>query len=167
MKPSSLLGAGLVGLSVYLLLELIFGSTGLVAYQNLVEHRRLAGEELAQVELLQVELRREIDALTSDPETIRAEGRDIGLVAPDEVVVRIEGRIAHIRRSYLPGSLPSPYVPAADRRPLFRTIALMLALVTLFVDLVGVPRSPLAFVRSPRRQAGEWDIEVEESDEAR
>lgn len=159
MKLWSLLYAALIGLGTYLLLELFFGSYGLVAYRLMTEHVTIARTELTALEDRHEELSRQVRLLTAEAETIRLEARDSGLVAENEYVVRIDGREPRPRHRYLPGSLPPAVPETRDNRPLFRSIGLAVALVYILVDALASQPS-LSFVPR-RRRDHRWDVEVE------
>jgi cell division protein FtsB len=159
MKLWSLVLSALVGVAAYLLLELFFGSYGLVSYRILSEHARRAEEGLAELQEHHDELGQQVRLLTTDIETIRIEARDSGLIAGDEIVLRVAGREPRPRHRYMPGSLPPTVPQARDNRPLFRAIGLAVALVYILVDALRVPPA-LTIFRRTRRQ-DEWKIEVE------
>jgi cell division protein FtsB len=159
MKLWSLVLSAFVGVAAYLLLELFFGSYGLVSYQLLSEHSLRAREGLAELEAHHDELEQQVRLLTTDAETIRIEARDSGLVGSDEIVLRVAGREPRPRHRYMPGSLPPTVPQTRDNRPLFRAIGLAVALVYILVDALRVPPALTIFRRT--RRHGEWKIEVE------
>ena len=159
MKFSSLLTAALIGITTYLTLELFFGSYGVVAYRLMEEYVDLSRGELAELEAQHEQLNRRVRLLKSEAETIRLEARDVGLVAENEYVLRIEGREPRPRHRYMPGSIP-PVIPRPrDNRPLFRSIGLAVALVYMLVDTLTI-QPQLAFVRRRKDETG-WEVEVE------
>jgi cell division protein FtsB len=161
MKLWSLVIAALVGVATYLLLELFFGSYGFVAYELMDDYVTLSNQELEELEERHAALRQQIRQLTTSRETIRLEARDSGLVGPDEYVVRIEGREPRPRHRYSPGSLP-PVIPRTrDNRPLFRSIAVAVALVYILVDAVAFHPKPAGFHRRRSTARSVWDVEVE------
>jgi cell division protein FtsB len=161
MKLWSLVIATLVGVATYLLLELFFGSYGFVAYDLMNDYVVLSNQELQELEERHAELRQQIRQLTTSRETIRLEARDSGLVGPDEYVVRIEGREPRPRHRYSPGSLP-PVIPRTrDNRPLFRSIAVAVALVYILVDALAFHPKPTGLHRRRRTTRSVWDVEVE------
>tara|TARA_B100000614_G_scaffold253583_1_gene267677 strand:- start:247 stop:744 length:498 start_codon:yes stop_codon:yes gene_type:complete len=159
MKLWSLLFAALVGLGTYLTLELFFGSYGFVAQGLLEEYIQVSEADLARVEERHAALQRQVQQLTTEAETIRLEARDSGLVAPDEYVLRIEGRQPRPRHRYLPGALPPVMPETRDNRPLFRSIGLAVALVYILVDSLAA--QPQLVLLRRRREDGRWDVEVD------
>lgn len=137
MNRTSLPVALLVGVGTYLVLELLAGSYGVFSYRSLLGHAAEARIQLDAVALRASELRALERSLTADPETIRVEARDVGLVGRDEVVIRIAGRDRRSMHRYVPGQLPLPVPQPSDRRPFHRGLALAVALAYLLVDLVA------------------------------
>jgi cell division protein FtsB len=159
MKLSSVLTASLLGLAIYLTLELFFGSYGLVAQQLMEGYVSDAERRLEELQERHDAFASQIVALTTDRETVRLEARDIGLVGPNEYVLRIDGREPRPRHRYAPGG-PPPVVPnTRDYRPLFRSISLAMALVFILVDTLAT--QPRVLVLHRRRDDARWDIEVD------
>ncbi len=77
---------------VYLSTTLFFGSTGIVAYRELLTQHQLLIENLRRNEEQGERLQRRIQNLQSDPEQIRLEARTYHLVQNNEAFVRIVGR---------------------------------------------------------------------------
>ena len=147
MRATSWLTATAVGLSTYFLLELLFGSTGLAAYRDLYDHTVAVERHLVELGRTNADLQRTIDRLRTDSTTIRVEARELGIVAPGERVLLIEGRPRTTAQRYEPGTALPPRPNRPDVRPLFRSIAAAAALAALIVALLaGTPR------RSRRRQ---------------
>lgn len=157
MKLSSLLGITLSGLLTYLLLEIVFGSYGLLAFYAMEEYARNAEAQLAELEETQAELRGTVYRLTTDRETIRLEARDIGFIRPEETVVRLEGHNPRQRHRYMPGTTPPPIPVTRDNRPLFRALSLALTLIALFVETVRTTSRKTL----PTRRRDDWDVEVD------
>ncbi len=139
----------LSGLTVYLLLEAVFGGYGFVAMHILgdfssdVARTRLAVEERSD------ELRTHIQQLQTDAEAVRVAAHDLGFVGEGEGIIRIEGYRGQRSSPFDPGQ-PAPAPPEiADNRPLFRGIALVVALVVFLVSVVGT-NSALTLYRSDR-----------------
>lgn len=158
MNRSSLPVALLVGVATYLVLELLAGSYGLLAFRDLERHAEAAAQAAEAIERRSVELTTMVRSLTSDPETILVEARDVGFAAADEVVVRVAGRTARTSHRYVPGQLPTPRPEPTDRRPLFRALALALGLVYLLVDLLAAQPTRGG---TRRDESHRWTADVE------
>lgn len=149
MKSLPYVSSALFGLTIYLLLELIFGSYGFVAYRAVDHFQRTVDESHQRVADREEELFIEISRLQTDAEMIRQAAHDIGMVDPDEGVIRISGYSGTRRRSYDPGR-PAPAIrEIADNRPLFRGIALAVALTALIAQLMMTGR-PISLQRRDR-----------------
>jgi cell division protein FtsB len=158
MKLSSLLSITLLGVITYLLLELVFGSYGIMAYAVLEKYAREAETELADLEARHDELQRQARNLAGDRETVRLEARDIGFVLSNEVIVRIEGHEPRPRHRYMPGAAPASPPRPKDNRPLFRAIALVVTLVGILVETLR----NTTHTESARPKGRErWGVEVE------
>jgi cell division protein FtsB len=120
----------------YLALELVFGMYGFVAYDELEEFRHLAKLDLTKIQEQQQELEQTVTSLTTDPETIILEARDIGLISPNEVVLRVSGHDPRRRHQYVTGSYPRVRNTVRDNRPLFRTAAVVIFLAVLCLEIL-------------------------------
>ncbi len=163
MRLSHFLGIALLGVSTYLLLELLFGSYGVVAYRVVTDYVQEAEAQLVELRETHDELERLARRLSSDRETVRLEARDVGYIREDEVVVRVEGHQPRPRHRYYPGAIPVAPPPLQDNRPLFRAIALVVSLVALLVKTLLTTaglESPHAGAPGTKRDE-QWDIEVE------
>ncbi len=141
MKPTWFVTSTLAGLGVYLLLELVFGQYGMIAFRTMEEFRSKAAQELEVLQRQTLDLQRQVRLLTTDSETIRLEARDIGLVGMEEIVVRLENHETRPRHRYQPGAVPSRMPRIRDNRPLFRSLGFTVFLVTLLVQLIGSQRT--------------------------
>jgi cell division protein FtsB len=157
MKLASAVIAGLTAITVYLSLQLVFGSYGVIAHSVVSEYLDRSEEALEVAVQRRNDLQREIASLTADRETIRVEARRIGFVAPDETLVRVAGRDRHTAFRYALGSLPADVPIPRDNRPLFRSIALAAALIVLIVAFLRAPED----TPRPGRRDEEWEIEVD------
>ncbi|SIQ71957.1 Cell division protein FtsB [Alkalispirochaeta americana] len=150
MKSSWFVLALSLGLGAYLLLELVFGQSGLIAYRAMEEARRQTNLEMKELQEQTSALERYVRLLTTDAETIRLEARDIGYVGDDEFVLRVEGRDARLRHRYQPGLRPSPLPRIRDNRPLFRSVGFTVFLLIALADLVRLPGG----IKKSSRRAG-------------
>lgn len=148
--------ATLMGLGVYLVLELLFGNYGIIAYRSLERFRDKAVIELEDLRRQTSELQRQVRRLTTDSETVRLEARDIGLVGRDDVVIRLENRDPRPRHRYEPGAMPVSPPRVRDNRPLFRSLGFTVFLLTLLVQ-----------VAATRNNAGRQEEEPDEADQTR
>ena len=155
MKPTSVVTAALMGLAVYLLLQFVFGTYGVVAHAVISDYLERSQVALTRVRERRDEFQREVDSLTGDVETIRVEARRIGIVASDEIVVRVDGRERRPTYRYSPGEQPLEVPWPRDNRPLFRAGGFAVTLLVLLVNLLGSP--------PPRRRTAreeEWEVEI-------
>lgn len=133
--------ATLLGLGVYLVLELLFGPYGLLAYQKLERFHEKTVLELIDLNSRSRDLHLQVRMLTTDSETVRLEARDIGLVGANDVVLRLENRDPRPRHRYMPGTLPPEIPRVRDNRPLFRSVGFAVFLVMILAQLAGT-RNP-------------------------
>ena len=136
MKSLPFVVSSLFGLTVYLILELLFGSYGLVAYK-VVEGYVAEVEDISRgVALREAELNSEITRLRTDSEAIREAAYDLGLVSNGEGIIRVSGYSVRRNRAYNPGRTVPAMREIADNRPLFRGIGLASALLLLITLLL-------------------------------
>ena len=130
--------SALTAVILYILLELIFGPAGVLAYQDAHAHMEELEEHLSGLRELEQDLSTRIEGLQRDQEVIRVEARSLGLVEPDERLLRIEG----YERQGPPtqaGTAMAELEPYPDYRPLLRGLsaasALLLYIGMLLFDL--------------------------------
>lgn len=86
-----LAAAVVVGLAVYLVLNLLFGPAGSREMSRLSSQRAKLEANLAELKRINRDLEADVEALRSDPEEIRMRARRLGYYATDEWVIRFEG----------------------------------------------------------------------------
>jgi cell division protein FtsB len=160
MKLATVATAALFGLASYLMLELVFGSYGVIPYGTLERRVEHAEMDLAAVRAHQRALENEVRLLTTDPERIVLEAREIGLVGANESIVRISGWEPRSSHRAQAGTLPAPRPVPEDHRSLFRSIALALTLVVILVDTFS---GTVTLPRRSRRREDEWDVELDQT----
>ncbi|TVQ37174.1 MAG: septum formation initiator family protein [Spirochaetaceae bacterium] len=116
----------------YLLLTLVFGERGMIAYARLSDYRDELSYHIGQLNERQRDLAAAAERLQSDPEEIRIEARRMGYVGRSEGLIRIPGHSVPRADSETPGEkLPPPARWSADRS-LLRALALSAALLAFF-----------------------------------
>ena len=92
-KPSNLLrqhGRGLLGLLVLLLVvHDIFGTHGFLAMRRTADEIQKVKTDLDQLNKENADLAQQVKDLKTDPATIIAMGRAMGLAKPGEVIIKI------------------------------------------------------------------------------
>jgi cell division protein FtsB len=73
------------------LLFFVFGSGGLLDYNNLLTYRASLQDNIANLEGANDDLLKEVQALGSDPERLILQARELGYFREGEKVIRIEG----------------------------------------------------------------------------
>ncbi len=117
----------------YLLLTLVFGDRGLVAYTALSEYRQDLESHLQQLSAIQESLENDSRRLRTDPEQVRIEARRLGYVRSTEGIIRIPGRTDAPGAVDSPGEKLQPPSPWKGERALFRTVALTIGLLAFFL----------------------------------
>lgn len=144
MRLQTLLLSLSFGLCVQLLLTLIGGPYSQDAYRQLESYRDAVAENVEAIEAQQIGLESQVERLRFDPNLIEVEARRLLLYGENEVVVYLP---RNLRRT--PSLSPGAVVvrrndPPPDRRPLFRSIALVAALLCFLL---------LSFVEAPQRES--------------
>lgn len=138
MKAYRLVVSASAGLFTYLVLVLFLGSAGIAAYRNLDIYREKLAQNVETLNGIGKKLDDQVQSLQLDPENTRLYSRELGYYAPGEKVLRFVGRPPQAQLTS-PGSLLASTATPADRRPMFRAIAVCVSLFTLFVSLIGIP----------------------------
>jgi cell division protein FtsB len=125
------------------LLTCAFGDSGLLAYRSLAVYRARLAANVADLEGRQAALQARLADVRTDPDEERILARGLGLYAPGEKVVKIEGAPASTESSVV-GDLLRYHAPAPTRNAAIKTVAAGGALVLLV----------LAFLRFLRERRG-------------
>lgn len=73
------------------MLVLFWGRTGIVAMGDLGNYRNRLEENLSQLENINTQLADHLDALRSNPQTIRLEARQLGYLEPNQRIIEVSG----------------------------------------------------------------------------
>lgn len=79
------------GFAAYCLVVLIFGRTGMIATRELRSYQARLEANLTHLEKINTSLAERLDSLTSNPETIRLEARQLGFLEPNEHFMVVSG----------------------------------------------------------------------------
>lgn len=79
------------GTFIYVILNLLFGASGLWAEKQLAKQREELSVNIASIQKINDELELEYNALLKDPEVIASHARKLGYVNEGEHIVKIEG----------------------------------------------------------------------------
>lgn len=114
---------------VYLCTTLFFGSTGIVAYRELMAQHQVLLENLRRIEEQGERLKQRIVSLQSDPEQIRLEARTYHLVQGNESFIRIVGREVSSEPISPGGIVRVPQTLPFRTEPFLRAFSLCIAIV--------------------------------------
>jgi cell division protein FtsB len=98
------------GFLVRSLVLFVWGSGGLTDYAQVARYRQFLAANLEELKSINTDLRRQVEALKSDPETVALAARELGYLQEGERVFRFEGA-APVSSSYTLGSLVRPDLP--------------------------------------------------------
>jgi len=121
-----------IGICVYAVLTLVFGASGILAYQKLEDFKKQIDENLAVLANTHEDLGEELNLLTSSSEVIRLKSRELGYFEEDEIVVEVVG-LKDKRNFHSVGRMINYSDGEIDRKPLFRIISFSSALAFFFI----------------------------------
>jgi cell division protein FtsB len=110
MKRGRLVFLLAAGFLVRSLVLFIWGGGGLADYAQLARYRQFLAGNLENLQSINSNLRRELDALSSDPERVALAARELGYVREGERVFRFAGS-EPVSSSYTLGTLVRPSLP--------------------------------------------------------
>jgi cell division protein FtsB len=110
MKGARLVFLLAAGFLVRSLVLFIWGSGGQVDYAQVARYRQFLAANLEDLKSINSDLRRELDALSSDPERVALAARELGYVREGERVFRF-AESAPVSSSYTLGRLVRPSLP--------------------------------------------------------
>lgn len=126
------------GLCIYLILTLLGGPYSQAAYDDLDSFRDSLDKNVEAIESHQDTLSDTAERLLLDPRLIEVEARRLLLFRENEIVVRLPQELRE-EEALSPGAVVLRRVETSvDRRPLFRSIAIVAAIVCYFAMLLLV-----------------------------
>lgn len=144
MRLQTLLLSLAVGLCVQLVLTLIGGPYSKEAHDQLESYRDALSANVEAIETQREVLESQVERLRFDPHLIEVEARRLLLYGEDEMIVYLP---RHFQEAVnlRPGAVVVRHIdPPPDRRPLFRSIAFVAALLCFLI---------LSFVEMPQRES--------------
>lgn len=117
----------------YLVLTLFLGPVGYFSFHDLRGYQEVLQENLDDLNALNKSLQAEVEALTSDPETIRLYSRELGFYREGEQVIRFRGKEPE-KRVNSPGRIIFRDTAQHTSEALFRAVALSLGLLYFIVS---------------------------------
>ena len=162
MKLSTLLSASLIGFAAYLLMELLWGSYGFVAYRELTAFVATAEDGLAEQEAVSRTLEGRVHDLTTDADTVRLEARAIGYLDQADRVVRFPDQRVPSQPPSRAVHQPEPPPQSIDNRPLSRAVAVAIALLYVLVETLALQSSEIVRERRRRSSPSSWEVEVDD-----
>ena len=112
-----------IGFLVYILLTLIFGTSGLLSYMHLEQYQLSLQNNLIELQEIYHSLRQDLRAFHSNPQTIKQYSHELGYFAQDENVIRIMG-IIPLKSYYKVGTILRRNQKSSHNSPLFHIIGL-------------------------------------------
>jgi cell division protein FtsB len=135
MKVSHFTVSLLVALCVYLSGTLLFGRYSGPTFSELQSHISRLETNLDELLVTRNELEAQIELLRRSREAIRVAARDLQYYRPGESVVRVDG-YSGPTAIMSPGSILQYEMSHPDNRPIIRTIALAVFLLSLFIQIL-------------------------------
>jgi cell division protein FtsB len=137
MKGSLIISAGAVGISIFLVLNLFFGSQGLLSYSRLKEKKGKLTENLTALREINDNLTAKVQALQKNSDMVAGHARNIGYIEEDEWIIQMEGYTLQ-KNSVSPGSIFEPMTGSERQNniTLVRSLSAAAALLYLFFALV-------------------------------
>ena len=129
-----ILGCSYLGFSLFILLSLFFGKSGLVRLGEQAEYKDRLEANLRNLKEINQSLTLELKDLSASPDTIRLYARDYGYFGKNEEVIKIQGA-PEIRKLYKLGSLLKRTDEENDTGPLFHIIGFSAAAVAFAFSL--------------------------------
>ncbi len=144
MRLQPLLLSLAVGLCVQLSLTLIGGPYSSEAYNQLESYRDALSANVEAIETQRAVLESQVERLRFDPHLIEVEARRLLLFGENEMIVYLPRQLKDAT-NLRPGSVVVRHIaPPPDRRPLFRSIAFVAALLCFLI---------LSFVEAPYKES--------------
>lgn len=131
--------------AAYCLLSIVAGPAGLIAYAKLEERRDAMQANLEELQATHGALQSELAALTSDPDRLRREARELGYLAKGETAIVLPAAAEPAPRRRFEAGRVLPYAaPPALSDERIKTISLAIGLASLICALVSdLRRSPV------------------------
>lgn len=133
MQISRILLSLYVGFILYLGFYLFMGDSGFEAIEKLEAYKVELSENMEELNSINTELQKRFDALTSAPELVQREARELGYLQKNEAFLKIE----HFQKPQdinVVGRVLRPYETAETDMAIYRAIAASLAIVFYFLS---------------------------------
>lgn len=133
MKGSILLAAGVLGVSVFLILNLFFGASGFYSYKELQTKKQLLAENITVLEGIKEDLSSRVDHLQKNSAEVAGYAREIGFIKENEWIIQLEGYIPR-GNAISPGRVFEPNTESAGlvNVSLARSLAAAAGILYLF-----------------------------------
>ncbi len=128
------------GVLIYLVLQLFFGSTGIIAYSKALEQAEQLRQSISDMQKIGDRMSSEARVLRGDPRRILVEARSIGYWRSNERVVLLSGYGAQ-SSEVSPGTIFILSERNVDYRSIFRVIAVIIAGIVFATLLIKKRRS--------------------------
>jgi cell division protein FtsB len=129
-----------IGFSLYTLLDIGFGNTGIYATEKLISHREKLAKNVSELKKHNLELKDELTALQESPEKVTLNARVLGYYEEDEGIIRPEGYKKE-ESFYSVGRNIKGELQYNANEELFRTLSISLGCIFfLFLALFGRKR---------------------------
>jgi len=123
------------GFLISTVLIYVYGDTGLCAYADLDAYHARLEDNVARLSALNGTLSAEARLTEDDPETIRVLAREIGLYAPEERIIRIQG-YSGSSSAYEVGDLMRYRIGDAGRTRVFKILGVSLPLTMAAIAII-------------------------------
>ena len=129
-----ILGCSYLGFSLFILLSLFFGKSGLLRLSEQEEYKARLQANIENLKEINHSLTLELKDVSTSPDTIRLYARDYGYFGKNEEVIKIQGAPS-VRKLYKLGSLLKRTDGSGEMNPLFHIIGFAAAAIAFAFSL--------------------------------
>jgi cell division protein FtsB len=128
------LGCSYLGFSLFIVLSLLFGKSGLMRFNEQREYQARLEANIENLREINTALTLELKDFSASPDTIRLAARDYGYFGKNEEVIKIQGA-PETKKHYKLGSLLKRSAEPGETSPLFHIIGFTAAAVAFAFSL--------------------------------
>ena len=124
-----LLYSAYLGMIIYSILNCFYSSSGFYEYQQLKVFEKQLSRNIEELEGLNEELATELERLRTSDELVTLKARELGYIRDGEIIVKTSWN-KEKKNFYSVGRLLKKNSLHKDRKPVFRTVSIMLMLTS-------------------------------------
>lgn len=132
-------------------LNTVYGPGGMQSQEQLQAHLVTLEENIKELESIGLSIANRVENLSQDESILSVAGHDSGLLALNEIRIRIDGQ-SEVYEHLMPGSLVGEFKAEVIDTFIIRLISLIFAALVFFTGSILIDAEPVASSKKRRRR---------------